>query len=77
MPNRFNNWTFTEARKFLMKKGFVFYRSRGSHFYYKKEFRKKNRVVCLPQHGNKSIKTGTMKSIIRQSSISEKDWLKK
>lgn len=55
--------------KVLEQKGFVFVRQKGSHRLYKKD----NIRVTVPYH-NKDLKHGTLKSILRQSNISEKDF---
>jgi len=70
MPKRLANWTFKDVENFLKEHNFVLNYTNGSHFYY--YGRGKN--VCVPFHGSKAIKLRTMKGIILQSGISEKEW---
>ena len=52
------------SAKKLIKKlqalGFVETHRRGSHFYFKKD----NKIVTVPVHGNKDIPIGTLHNII-------------
>ena len=43
--------------------------TKGSHFKYKKN----NQIVVLPIHSNKDLKIGTLKSIMKQAGLTEKD----
>lgn len=54
--------------KVLERKGFTFVRQKGSHRLYKKD----NLRVTVPYH-NKDLKPGTLKSIMRQAKITEKE----
>lgn len=61
-----------EVIKILEKAGFVFARQKGSHRIYIKGAI----GVVVPYH-NRDLKKGTLKSIISQSGLSLKDFLKK
>ena len=76
MSKEFNNWTFSDVIKVLRKNGFLFHKSRGSHFQYKKKINGKMHLVVVQSHGKKSIPVGTMHSIIRQSGLDKKVWKK-
>lgn len=60
--------------KFLKKWGFYFAHSKGSHHVYVNK--ETNYAVVISVHGGKTIPPGTMGSIIRQSGIPKKEWLK-
>jgi len=56
----------------LLKKGFIFISQRGSHA----KFRKSGKIsltVIVPA-GKKEIPFGTVRSILRQSSLAEEDF---
>ncbi|MEP6673657.1 MAG: type II toxin-antitoxin system HicA family toxin [Ferruginibacter sp.] len=77
MPKKLVNWTFKNVEHFLKKAGFVLNYTNGSHYYYTGQFGGMVRSVCVPFHGsNSTIKSRTFKSIILQSGIPMKDWMK-
>ena len=76
MPRRLFNWTFRDVELFLKEKGFKLNYTNGSHFYYIGRYSGTLRNVCIPFHGTKPIKPRTLKGIILQSGISQKEWLK-
>jgi predicted RNA binding protein YcfA (HicA-like mRNA interferase family) len=53
----------------LLKNGFVFVSQRGSHVKYKKD----DRIVIVPSP-KKEIPHGTLRSIVRQSGLSVRDF---
>ena len=55
----------------LVKNGFVFKSSKGSHHKYMKG----NRIVIIP-HPRKEIPMGTFLSIVRQAGLKKEDFLK-
>jgi len=57
--------------KLLHKLGFVERRQTGSHLIFKHPATKK--VVIVPIHGNKDIKIGTLRSIIKQAGFKLQD----
>lgn len=77
MPKGLINWTFNNVIKVLKENGFTLNHSRGSHFYYVGHHSKKMWQVCVPKHGNLSIKPRTMKGIILQSGLPKDKWLDK
>jgi predicted RNA binding protein YcfA (HicA-like mRNA interferase family) len=68
------NWTFNDVVKFLKGRKFYFSYAHGSHHYYVGSYQNIIRQVCVPFHANKSIRPKTIKSIILQSGISQKEW---
>jgi predicted RNA binding protein YcfA (HicA-like mRNA interferase family) len=76
MPKRFFNWTFKDVESFLKENGFKLNYTNASHFYYVGTQQDILRNVCVPFHGNKSIKPRTLKGIILQSGIDQKEWFK-
>jgi predicted RNA binding protein YcfA (HicA-like mRNA interferase family) len=77
MPRGLLNWTFKDVENFLKAKKFSLNYSNGSHYYYVGVYAGSLRNVCVPFHGNKSIKPRTIKGIILQSGIDKKEWFKK
>lgn len=75
MPNGLFNWTFSDVESFLKERKFNLHHTNGSHFYYIGNYDKKIRQVCVPFHGNKSIKPRIMRGIILQSGIPKKEWI--
>jgi len=75
MPNAVFNWTFGDIEKFLKEHGFRLTHTRGSHHYYVGVVEKQIRQVCVPYHGRQILKPRTLKGIILQSGIPQKDWL--
>ena len=55
----------------LEKKGWVLVDVNGSHFKYCKG----NRIAVIPIHGNKDLRIGTLKSIMKQANLTEDDLL--
>jgi predicted RNA binding protein YcfA (HicA-like mRNA interferase family) len=76
MPSSVRNWTASEVIKFLKNHGFILHRSNGSHFQYKKVTPQETRLVTVAYHGKEAIPIGTINSIIRQSGIDKKNWVK-
>ena len=70
------NWRFKDVETFLKRNGFVLNHTNGSHFYYRGTIEDIVRNVCVPFHGNQAIKPRTLKGIILQSGIPQKEWLK-
>ena len=60
--------TGKQIKKALLKKGFRFLHSRGSHFYF--EPPGGGMIVTVPVHSGKIIKPKTLKSILKQAGIS-------
>lgn len=75
MPRGLHNWTFTDIVNFLRAHGFHETHSRGSHFYYAGHYEGEPRQTHIQFHGAKAIHPRTLKSVIRQSGISQKEWL--
>jgi len=69
------NWTFSEVTKFLKAKGFTHSHVKGSHYFYNGRINHIARIVQVPFHGSKVLKSRTFKAIVVQSGISLKDWL--
>ena len=57
--------------KLLNQKGWELKRIHGSHHVYTKENRKER--ISLPIHGNKSLKTGLLKHLMKIADINEKE----
>ena len=65
---------YRDVIKKLRKLGFAFRRTTGgSHEIWWNE--KKRKTCVIPHH--KEVKTGTLRNILRQAGINEKDFLKK
>ncbi|OGH47627.1 MAG: hypothetical protein A3A51_03340 [Candidatus Levybacteria bacterium RIFCSPLOWO2_01_FULL_39_10] len=63
-----------EVEKILLQNGFSLKRQSGSHrIFYNSEL---NAVVVLPVH-SREIPTGTLRSIVKQSRLSDDKFLKK
>jgi len=77
MPRRVFNWTFNDVVRFLKKHNFRHNYTNGSHYYYTGSYKGKFKQVCIPFHGNKTLKPRTLKGIIEQSGVPEKEWLDK
>jgi len=75
MPRGVFNWTFNDVVRFLKKYNFRLNYTEGSHYYYTGAYNQQFRQVCVPFHGKKSLKPRTLKGIIAQSGIPEKEWL--
>jgi predicted RNA binding protein YcfA (HicA-like mRNA interferase family) len=74
MPRRLNNWNYRQVKKFLEENNFKLVDVTGSHHYFSGMVENVPRMATVPFHGSKSIKQGTMKSIIVQSGISKEVW---
>ena len=55
----------------LKKKGWILVDVNGSHFKYCKD----SKSVVIPIHGNKDLKIGTLKSLMKQTDLTEDDLL--
>ena len=77
MPRGISNWTFRDVEAFLKEHHFQLNHVRGSHYYYIKHVNKVMHQVCVPRHGNGSLKPKTMSGIIVQSGIAKNVWLGK
>ncbi len=66
---------FKKVREILINAGFVYKSARGSHFKY--ENKRAGRIAIVPNHGNKDIPVGTIKSIIEMSGISAEKFINK
>ncbi len=51
---------------FLVRRGFRLLRVRGSHHFLESETRR----TCVPVHGNRALKIGTLRSILRDIGMS-------
>ncbi|WP_352421110.1 type II toxin-antitoxin system HicA family toxin [Proteiniphilum sp.] len=51
----------------LEQNGFVFKRSKGSHWLYYNA--QTNKTVIVPMHGNRDLKKGTFLAILKQAGI--------
>jgi predicted RNA binding protein YcfA (HicA-like mRNA interferase family) len=59
-----------EMCRILGRKGWTLARVRGSHHRYEKSGQS---PVVVPVHGNKSLKTGTQKAIMKNAGLTETD----
>ncbi len=75
MSRNKSNWTFREVRKFLTKHGFILHHVRGSHHFFRGSQSGEIRMVHCQFHGKDSIHPKTLNSVIKQSGISEEEWL--
>ena len=75
MGRGLNNWTFSNVKHFLSEYNFQLNHVEGSHYYYVGSYGGQTRQVSVPFHGSKSIHPKTMKSIVRQSGISQEKWI--
>ena len=79
MARRLHNWSYRDVTTFLKKKGFELWKQiGGSHAAWKKkgDGKKPDRLVEVNfTHGNYPV--GTMKTMIRQSGIDQKVWIKR
>ena len=77
MPRGLRNWTFTDVVRFLKDRGFVFSYTNGSHHFYVKPGMPSRSPVCVAFHGRRVINVWDMQSIVEQSGISKKDWIRR
>jgi predicted RNA binding protein YcfA (HicA-like mRNA interferase family) len=75
MPRGLHNWRFVEIKRFLVEQHFQLSHVEGSHYFYVGTYDGQTKQVCIPFHGAKAIHPKTMKSIITQSGIPQKDWM--
>jgi len=71
------NWNFADVVRFLKGRNFILGHTEGSHYFYIGTIEGKKRQACVPFHGTKAFKPQTLKSIIVQSGIPQKEWLEK
>ncbi|MCL5012197.1 MAG: type II toxin-antitoxin system HicA family toxin [Patescibacteria group bacterium] len=74
MPRGIHNWTAEDVVRFLKDRGFIHNHTRGSHMYYVGRYGGSVRQVCVPFHAGRSIDPRVLKSIIRQSGVSQNEW---
>jgi len=77
MPRNINNWTYSNVVTFLREHNFTLNHTKGSHHFFVGTVGKVLRHVCVPRHGNLSLKPRTMNSIIIQSGLSKDIWIGK
>lgn len=65
---------YREVIKKLRKLGFAFRRATGG--FHEVWWNEKTRKICVVPH-HKEIKSGTLRIILRQTEVSEKEFLKK
>ena len=70
------NWTFDDVVRFLKDRGFTLNHVEGSHYFYTGTIDSRLRQVLVHFHGGKAIKPRTLKSMIDQSGIPKKEWMK-
>ncbi len=75
MPKGLKNWTYKDVIDFLREKGFQFYAERkGSHEAWI------NNIGAIVEvnyiQGGESYPLRTLKTMIRQSGIEQKEWIK-
>ena len=58
--------TGREMIEFLVRRGFQVVRVRGSHHFLESEQRR----TCVPVHGKRNLKIGTLRSILRDIEMS-------
>lgn len=64
--------TWKEVVKVLELNGFVFVRQAGSHMIFHKALEKTTIKLVVPKH--KQVREGTLRSIIRKSQLTRKDF---
>jgi len=77
MPRGLNNWSFSDVKHFLTAHNYHLSHVEGSHYFYIGAYEGVARQVSVPFHGTKAIHPKTMKSIVRQSGISQEEWTKR
>ncbi len=65
---------YNELRRKLLRAGYVEASQSGSHVKFAKETEEGIRTAIVPKHNE--VSSGTLRSILRQASISEKDFQK-
>lgn len=61
--------------KSLEKDGFIFVRQTGSHKIYRKQTEEETVTIPMPVHSNKSLKKGTLVSILKKAGISKEKFI--
>ncbi|MBM4461146.1 MAG: type II toxin-antitoxin system HicA family toxin [Chloroflexi bacterium] len=66
--------SYQEVTRRLRKLGFRLYRhGKGSHEVWVRDT--DGRVIPVPHHGSKAIRTGTMRAIIRETGLSVEEFM--
>ena len=65
------NFSAKNLVRVLLLNGFIFKRSKGSHYLYYNQ--KTDKTVIVPMHGNKDIPKGTFFAILKQADIDKSD----
>ena len=65
--------TGTQMVRFLIAQGFIVKRIRGSHHFLEKN----NHRTCVPVHGNKELRIGTLRSILRDIQMAPDEFTRK
>ena len=66
--------TARDLVRVAVKLGFSFKRQKGSHAIYKRDTDQKRAVI--PMHGSRSIKPGTLRSILKDMDITPEEFLR-
>jgi predicted RNA binding protein YcfA (HicA-like mRNA interferase family) len=67
--------TGKEAEGALLKAGWYFHHSKGSHFYYKHlDF--PGRRVTIPMHAGETLAPKTLESILKQANLNIEEFMK-
>jgi len=74
MARGLKNWTCREVTEFLKDRGFYFSHTKGSHYFYVKKAEKEYTVEVNFLTGGESYPPLTMKTMIINSGIPEKEW---
>jgi len=76
MPRRLRNWSYREVTDFLREKGFRFHRELGgSHqAWIRRGLENEPDTILEINFTRRSYPLGTLKTIIRQSGIDEREW---
>ena len=72
MSKEFPDFKYKDIIKIAKKLGFVFIRKAGSHEIFKNET--PNKFVTIPNHGSKSLKRKTVKSIFEDMGVTIKNY---
>ena len=72
MPSKYPTCRPDEVRKALERAGFQRVKQTGSHL----KMSNGTRVVIIPMHQDKDLKTGTLKGILEQADMSVDEFLK-
>jgi predicted RNA binding protein YcfA (HicA-like mRNA interferase family) len=60
-----------ELARILQKRGWVFVRSKGSHYIFTKDGRQERIVITI--HGNYPLKIGLLRSLMKIAELEERD----